>query len=60
VFGWLAYSSLLNPYGRIAFFGFIPLPMFLSPFASLIFTQLIVWRASFIVRFYGIDLSSQG
>lgn len=50
IFGLMAYASIISPSRSMSFLGLFSIPAVLSPFGSLLLTQLIVPRASFIVR----------
>ncbi|GJP46139.1 hypothetical protein CLOM_g5462 [Closterium sp. NIES-68] len=54
VFGWMTVLSVRRPAISLSVFGLIKLPVSLAPFESLIFTSLIVPKASFVGHLAGI------
>jgi len=54
VFGLMTIQSQLYPKIELDLFGYVKLPMSFAPFASLIFTQILIPRASFIGHLSGI------
>jgi len=54
LFGMMTYQAMLNPGGWIKLLWVVPVPSFATPFMSLILTQMIVPRASFIGHLSGI------
>jgi membrane associated rhomboid family serine protease len=48
LFGWMTIAVLLQPDAKFDIFG-IGIPMIVVPFMSLIFTQLLIPQASFVV-----------
>lgn len=54
IFAWMTVTAMWNPSGEINVFGSFKIPVTLAPFGSLIFTQLIVPRASFTGHLAGI------
>lgn len=56
LFGWMALISLENPLMVSKFMGILPMPSILRPFASLLFIQVLVPRASFIGHMGGIAI----
>eukprot|EP01138_Halocafeteria_seosinensis_P007471 gb/GECG01007637.1/.p1 GENE.gb/GECG01007637.1/~~gb/GECG01007637.1/.p1 ORF type:complete len:307 (+),score=17.16 gb/GECG01007637.1/:1-921(+) len=54
IFAWMTVTAMWNPSGEINVFGSFNIPTTLAPFGSLLFTQLIVPRASFTGHLAGI------
>lgn len=56
LFGWMTVLAVRQPAGitMLPIFGITSLPMWLTPFGSLIFTSLIIPRASFVGHLAGI------
>lgn len=54
LFGWSAIIAKWNPTAQVAFMGLIPMPAWVSPFASLLLVQLLVPNASFVGHVSGI------
>jgi membrane associated rhomboid family serine protease len=54
VFGWMTVLSVKRPTHALSLLGFINLPVNLAPFGSLVFTSVIVPRASFVGHLAGI------
>ncbi|RYE83816.1 MAG: rhomboid family intramembrane serine protease, partial [Methanosarcinales archaeon] len=54
LFGWSAIIAKWNPTAQVAFMGLIPMPAWVSPFASLFLIQLLVPNASFVGHLSGI------
>mmetsp|Transcript_12942 Transcript_12942/g.19506 ORF Transcript_12942/g.19506 Transcript_12942/m.19506 type:complete len:263 (+) Transcript_12942:50-838(+) len=57
IFGLVSYASLLKPSAKVLFFNLIPIPLWLTPYASLLIVQFIYPRASFIGHLAGIFAS---
>lgn len=54
IFAWMTVKAMWNPSGQINIIGNLNIPVVFAPFGSLIFTQLIVPRASFTGHLAGI------
>ncbi|EPS71204.1 rhomboid protein, partial [Genlisea aurea] len=54
VFGWMTILSTRQPSAKLELFGVLSLPISLAPFESLVFTSIVVPRASFIGHLAGI------
>jgi membrane associated rhomboid family serine protease len=54
IFGWMTVMQVLQPSGSMPIFGGFSIPYILAPFGSLLITQLIVPRASFLGHLSGI------
>nr|AIY60768.1 rhomboid protein Cabca_RBL13 [Cabomba caroliniana] len=54
VFGWMTILATKQPSSKLDLFGFLSLPISFAPFESLVFTSIIVPRASFIGHLSGI------
>jgi membrane associated rhomboid family serine protease len=54
VFGWMTILSQLSATSSVQLFGFVQLPLSLAPFASLLFTSLLIRQASFVGHLSGI------
>lgn len=54
VFGWMTILAVKQPSTKLNLFGLLSLPMSFAPFESLIFTSIIVPKASFIGHLSGI------
>ena len=48
VFGWMTVLSVKRPTHAVSLLGFVDLPVNLAPFGSLLFTSVIVPKASFV------------
>lgn len=56
VFGWMTVLAVKRPTHAVKFFGLVELPVNLAPFGSLIFTSVVVPKASFVGHLAGIAM----